>query len=68
MNKERQCLAHWLHTGETLRIHEEEYWGGPVGETNFWIGFRTPFWGHPQEPVLLEGSKWHLAFLKQGLP
>ena len=28
-----------------------------VGETNFWIGFRTPFWGHPQEPVLLEGSK-----------
>ena len=27
------------------------YWGGPVGETNFWIGFRTPFWGHPQEPV-----------------
>ena len=44
------------------------YWGGPVGETNFWIGFRTPFWGHPQEPVLLGGSKWHLAFLKQGLP
>ena len=43
-------------------------WGGPVGETNFWIGFRTPFWGHPQEPVLLEGSKWHLAVLKQGLP
>ena len=43
-------------------------WGDPVGETNFWIGFRTPFWGHSQEPVLLEGSKWHLVFLKQGLP
>ena len=31
--------------------HTLANWGGPVGETNFWIGFRTPFWGHPQEPV-----------------
>ena len=39
-----------------------------VGETNFWTGFRTPFWGHLQESVLLEGSKWHVSFLEQGLP
>ena len=58
-------MVRWIPSGWFLT---RSYWGGPVGETNFWIGFRTPFWGHPQEPVLLEGSKWHLAFLKQGLP
>ena len=31
--------------------------GGPVGETNFWTGFRTHS-GVIHERVLLEGSKW----------
>ena len=45
-----------------------EYQGGPSSATDFWFDFRTPFWDHPEEPVLFEGSKWHLAFLERGLP
>ena len=66
-NRRAYNLANVSNTW-TSKPQATSHWGDPVGETNFWTGFRTPFCGHPQEPVLLEGSKWHLAFLEQGLP
>ena len=39
------------------------YGTGETLSANFWTGFRTPFWGHPQESVLLEGRKWSGIYL-----